>query len=92
MGASLGPWRTGDEYIGWAPLPPSGERIYEGGAITGHVDIAFDIGPAYYNFVDIRYIGEPVLRERIFAPAQNVTYINRTINVTKHHLQKQNHL
>lgn len=75
-------WRTGDEYIGWAPLPPTGEPIYEGGAITGHVDIAFDIGPAYYNFVDIRYIGEPVLRERIFAPTQNVTYINQTINVT----------
>ncbi len=75
-------WRTGDEYVGWAPLPPTGEPIYEGGAITGHVDVVFDIGPAYYNFVDIRYIGEPVLRERIFAPAQNVTYINQTINVT----------
>ena len=74
-------WRTGGEYIGWAPLPPSG-RIYEGRAITGRVDIEFDIGPGYYNFVDVRYIGEPVLRERIVDVSQNVTYINQTVNVT----------
>jgi hypothetical protein len=75
-------WRTGGDYVGWAPLPPGGVVIYEGGAITGHVDVEFDIGPAYYNFVDIRYIGEPVLRERIFAPTQNITYIQQTVNVT----------
>ena len=75
-------WRTGDQYVGWAPLPPTIEPIYQGRAITGQVDIEFDIGPAYYNFVDVRYIGEPVLRERIFAPSQNITYINQTINVT----------
>ncbi len=51
-------WRTGGDYVGWAPLPPRGP------------------------FVDIRFIGEPVLRDRIFAPSQNVTYINNTVNVT----------
>jgi hypothetical protein len=75
-------WRTGGEYIGWAPLPPGGARVYEGGAISGHVDVEFDIGPAYYNFVDVRYIGEPVLRERIVDVSQNVTYVNQTVNVT----------
>jgi hypothetical protein len=75
-------WRTGGDYVGWAPLPPTGERIYEGRPITGQVDVDFDIGPAYYNFVDVRYIGEPVLRERIIAPSQNVTYIQQTVNVT----------
>jgi hypothetical protein len=75
-------WRTGGDYIGWAPLPPAGARVYEGRPITGHVDVEFDIGPLYYNFVDIRYIGEPVLRERLIAPQQNVTIINRTVNVT----------
>ena len=75
-------WRTGGAYIGWAPLPPEGEVVYEGRPITGHVDIEFDIGPAYYNFCDIRYIGEPVLRERIVDSRQNVTYINQTVNVT----------
>ena len=46
------------------------------------MDVEFDIGPAYYNFVDVRYIGEPVLRERIFEPSLNVTYISQTVNVT----------
>ncbi len=76
-------WRTGGDYIGWAPLPPRGPGIaYAGVSIGSQVDVEFDIGPAYYNFVDVRYIGEPVLRDRIFAPSQNVTYINQTVNVT----------
>jgi hypothetical protein len=76
-------WRTGGDYIGWAPLPPAGpEIVYEGRPIGGNVDIEFDIGPEYYNFCDVRYIGEPVLRERIVDVRQNVTYINQTVNVT----------
>jgi hypothetical protein len=76
-------WRTGGDYVGWAPLPPRGPGItYEGRPIGGRVDIEFDIGPAYYNFIDARFIGEPVLRDRIFASSQNVTYINNTVNVT----------
>src|SRR5213080_1835680 len=76
-------WRTGGDYIGWAPLPPRGPGIvYEGQPIGARVDIEFDIGPEYYNFIDARFIGEPVLRDRIFAPSQNVTYINNTVNVT----------
>ena len=77
-------WRVGGGYLGWAPLPPRGPGIvYRGEALVGpSVDVEFDIGPAYYNFVDVRYIGEPVLRDRIFAPTQNVAYINQTVNVT----------
>jgi uncharacterized protein DUF6600 len=75
-------WRTGGDYVGWAPLPPSREPVYEGRAITGHVDVEFDIGPTYYNFVDVRYIGEPVLRERIVPATQNITVISNTVNVT----------
>ncbi|MEY2560273.1 MAG: hypothetical protein QOG51_688 [Verrucomicrobiota bacterium] len=82
-GPSWVSWRTGGDYVGWAPLPPRrGGDVYDSRPITGQVDIEFDIGPLYYNFVDVRYIGEPVLRERIFAPEQNVTYITRTVNVT----------
>jgi hypothetical protein len=75
-------WRTGGDYVGWAPLPPTGERLYEGRDIRGQVDVDFDIGPAYYNFVDVRYIGEPVLRDRIIVRTQNITCINQTVNVT----------
>jgi hypothetical protein len=76
-------WRTGGDHIGWAPLPPRGVGIvYEGQPIGARVDIEYDIGPEYYNFCDVRFIGEPVLRDRIFPATQNVTYINNTVNVT----------
>jgi len=76
-------WRTGGDYIGWAPLPPRGPgAVYEGQPIGVNVDVTFDIGPEYYNFCDVRFIGEPVLRDRIFPPVQNVTYITNTVNVT----------
>lgn len=75
-------WRTGGNYIGWAPLPPETERIYESRPLTGRLDIEFDIGPGCYNFVDVRYIGEPALSHRIVPIQQNVTYINETVNVT----------
>ena len=75
-------WRTGGNYIGWAPLPPETEYVYESRPLTGHLDVEFDIGPAYYNFCDVRYIGEPVLRSRLVPYRQNVTYMTQTVNVT----------
>ena len=76
-------WRTGGDYVGWAPLPPRGPGVvYEGRPIGPQVDIEFDIGPEYYNFFEVRYIGEPVLRNYIAPRVQNVTYINNTVNVT----------
>jgi hypothetical protein len=76
-------WRTGGDYVGWAPLPPRGPGVvYAGRPIGAQVDIEFDIGPEYYNFCEVRYIGEPVLRGYIAPRVQNVTYINNTVNVT----------
>jgi hypothetical protein len=76
-------WRTGGDYVGWAPLPPRGPGVvYEGRPIGPQVDIEFDIGPEYYNFCEVRYIGEPVLRSYIAPRVQNVTYITNTVNVT----------
>jgi hypothetical protein len=81
-------WRTGGDYIGWAPLPPRGPGVvYEGQPIGARVDIEYDIGPQYYNFCDVRFIGEPVLRDRIFPPTQNITYITNTVNVTNIYVQ-----
>jgi hypothetical protein len=81
-------WRTGGDYIGWAPLPPREPGVvYEGQPIGVNVDVVFDIGPEYYNFCDVRFIGEPVLRDRILPPVQNVTYITNTVNVTNIYVQ-----
>jgi hypothetical protein len=77
-------WRTGGNYVGWAPLPPEGggEVVYESRPITSRVDVDFGIGPGYYNFIDVRFIGEPVLRGHFYPYDQNVVYINNTVNVT----------
>ncbi|HXX42983.1 MAG TPA: DUF6600 domain-containing protein [Chthoniobacterales bacterium] len=76
-------WRIGGDYVGWAPLPPSGPGVVdESQPIDTQADVEFDIGPAYYNFCDVRYMGEPVLRHRILPVRQNVTCIGRTLNVT----------
>lgn len=75
-------WRAGGNYIGWAPLPPETENVYESRSLTGHLDLEFDIGPACYNFCDVRYIGEPILRTRLLPYQQNVTCITQTVNVT----------
>ncbi|MEY2561916.1 MAG: hypothetical protein QOH88_109 [Verrucomicrobiota bacterium] len=77
-------WRTGGDYVGWAPLPPrgGGEVVYENGPINAQVDLEFDIGPSYYNFVDVRYMAEPRLRDRLYASDRNETYISSTVNVT----------
>ncbi len=81
-------WRTGGDYIGWAPLPPRGPGVvYENQPIGVNVDVTYDIGPEYYNFCDVRFIGEPVLRDRIIPPAQNITYITNTVNVTNIYVQ-----
>jgi hypothetical protein len=77
-------WRTGGNYVGWAPLPPDGggEIVYESRPITARVDVDYGIGPGYYNFIDVRFIGEPVLRGHFYPYDQNVVYINNTVNVT----------
>jgi Family of unknown function (DUF6600) len=81
-------WRTGGDYIGWAPLPPRGPGVvYDAQPIGVNVDVAFDIGPENYNFCDVRFIGEPVLRDRIIPPVQNITYITNTVNVTNIYVQ-----
>src|SRR3954471_8437619 len=72
-------WRTGGDYVGWAPLPPrrSGVDIYaEFSPSISRFDIDFDIVPSHYSFIDVPYIGEPVLRERIYSSERNLTYMN----------------
>src|SRR4051812_21885364 len=80
-------WRAGGGYVGGAPPPPrygggGTEVVYEARPIGANVDVEFNIGPVFYNFVNVRYLGEPSLRRRLYAPTQNIAYINKTVNVT----------
>ena len=84
MGTGLGFLAHGGRLcrLGAAAAARSRDVDYDNRPISGHVDVEFDIGPSYYNFVDVRYIGEPVLRERIVESSLNITYISHTVNVT----------
>ena len=71
-------WRRGDDYVGWAPLPPD-DAIYE-----------YDDEPTYWVFLRPRYLLAPRLHRYFVPPARttivihNTVVINRTI-VVEHH-------
>src|SRR3954467_15316864 len=55
-------WRSDDEHVGWAPLPPEARFDRDTGVSTW-VDEQYDIGPEYYHFCRTRDFGAPVIRE-----------------------------
>jgi hypothetical protein len=68
-------WRYGDNYVGWAPLPPDDD-----------ID-AYEAEPAYWVFVPDRYMTAPRLRS-YYVPVQRRAFylrstriINRTLAV-----------
>jgi hypothetical protein len=74
-------WRSNDDYVGWAPLPPEAHWRADVGFGFG-VDAHFDIGPGFYSFVGVRDFGAPALGAVIVNREQNVTIINNTTNIT----------
>jgi hypothetical protein len=84
-------WRFSDQTIGWAPLPPEA-RFYPRTGISVWADTRFDIGPAHYNFCDVRHLGAPVLREVIYPRTHNITLIVNTVNVTNITYNTVNHV
>jgi hypothetical protein len=74
-------WRSNDDYVGWAPLPPEA-RWHADIGFGGGVDAHFDIGPGFYSFVGVRDFGAPALGPVIVNREQNVTIINNTTNIT----------
>ena len=81
-------WRYGGGYCGWAPLPPStfvgidfGGDGY-GFHITGDCDTVFGIGPGWYHFVPVGYVGAGDYRGHYVNRYNNYTIINNTRNVT----------
>jgi hypothetical protein len=74
-------WRTSNDYVGWAPLPP--EAHFEVGVgIHNWADNYYDIGPEQYCFVPTREIGTERIERVVVPPEQNLTIVNQTTNVT----------
>jgi hypothetical protein len=64
-------WRRGDDYVGWAPLPPD-EIIYE-----------YDNDPTYWIFLPPRYLAEPRVRIYFLPPQRTVVVFRRTVIVNR---------
>ena len=82
-------WRYGGGYCGWAPLPPStfvGVEFGDGINFDFHFgsdcDTAYGIGPGWYNFIPIGYIGERGYRGHYYDRSRNFVIINNTRNIT----------
>ncbi len=75
-------WRTSDDYIGWAALPP--EAVWEDSIGFGaYVDVDYGIGPDWYAFCPVTYFGAPRLRTVCLPWRSNITIINLTVNITR---------
>ena len=61
-------WRYGDEFVGWAPLPP--DELVE----------SYEVEPAYWMFVPGRYMISPRLRT-YYVPVYRRSVILRTTRV-----------
>jgi hypothetical protein len=74
-------WRKGNDYVGWAPLPPEA-RFDQRTGIHNWSDNYYDIGPDQYCFVSTREFGAQRIESTIVPPERNVTIVNQTTNVT----------
>ena len=74
-------WRSNDDYVGWAPLPPEA-RWEESTGFSTWVDTSYDIGPDSYRFCHTRDFGSPVLAPVCVPYTENVVIIQNTFNCT----------
>ena len=64
-------WRRGDDYVGWAPLPPD-EVVYE-----------YDNDPSYWIFLPPRYLVAPRVRIYFLPPQRSIVVFRRTVIVNR---------
>jgi hypothetical protein len=74
-------WRKGNDYVGWAPLPPEA-RFDRRSGIHNWADNYYDIGPDQYCFVPTNQFGARRVETALVPAERNVTIVNQTTNVT----------
>ncbi len=77
-------WRHGHGYTGWAPLPPRVTWRTRIGLSIGGLEIDAFIGADDYAFVSDRAFVDRGVYQRLLPPAQNVSFLKATNNVTNY--------
>ena len=65
-------WRSSDDYIGWAPLPPEARWRASGGLVYSKAIYESPSFSIYWNFSRPAYITSPTL-VRYYVPRRDVT-------------------
>ncbi len=74
-------WRTSNDHVGWAPLPPEA-RFERRTGIKKWADSYYDIGADEYVFIPNEDIGAENIERSVVPVERNVTIVNQTTNVT----------
>ncbi|HEY5232173.1 MAG TPA: DUF6600 domain-containing protein [Verrucomicrobiae bacterium] len=88
-------WRYGDDYCGWAPLPPhtvyreGAGFFYNGVAVSAGFD--FGIGVNFFTFVPTRDFCDPHPRRFRVAPGQVTKFYSRTAIINDFHVDSRSH-
>lgn len=78
-----------DNYIGWAPLPPSVEFDYGSGLRLGGFRAGYDAPYNAYSYVEERRFLEPRISTYIVAPSRNVDFVRRSRRLTSYAVEDQ---
>jgi hypothetical protein len=76
-------FRESDSVIGWAPLPPD-TLDYDIPRSGLYVELTASYYQPRWVFVSLQFFTAPRLTRYVVPPAQNVTYIRQTTNVTNY--------
>ena len=74
-------WRTSNDYVGWAPLPPEA-RFDRDTGIRNWSDNYYDIGPDQYAFVATNEFGAQRIQDTLLPRERNAAIVDQTTNVT----------
>ena len=85
-GTAWGPawvaWRTGEDYVGWAPLPPEAVWYPDRGIVYQAGFAPERLSWRRWVFVQDRYFVAPDVQRYVVVPPRNVTLVNITRNTT----------
>ena len=75
-------WRYGDDYVGWAPLPPRARWVAGVGLDLGGVNLDFAISDRAYTFVPQRHFVNVPIRSHAVPLDRNTRLVRATRNHT----------